>query len=85
MAKYYVTVNAILPGMIRTDMTRDFTPPTVKDLDEFMGQMAKGVPPGREGMVEDIASAALFLASDESSYITGDSIRVGGMPSRAMG
>jgi NAD(P)-dependent dehydrogenase (short-subunit alcohol dehydrogenase family) len=57
MAKYYVTVNAILPGMIHTDMTRDFTPPTVKDLDEFMGQMAKGVPPGREGTVEDIASA----------------------------
>jgi 3-oxoacyl-[acyl-carrier protein] reductase len=84
MARYNVTVNAILPGMIRTDMTRDFAPPTIKNLDEFMGQMAKGIPLGREGTVEDIASAALFLASDESSYITGDSIRVGGgMPSRA--
>jgi 3-oxoacyl-[acyl-carrier protein] reductase len=83
VAKYNVTCNAILPGMIRTDMTRDFAPPTIKDLDAFMGEMAKGIPLGREGTVEDIASAALFLASDESSYITGDSIRVGGgMPNR---
>ena len=85
MAKYNVTVNAILPGMIRTDMTHDFAPPMIKDLDAFMGEMAKGIPLGREGTVEDIASAALFLASDESSYITGDSIRVGGgMPSHAV-
>ena len=84
MARYNVTVNAILPGMIRTDMTRDFAPPMIKDLDAFMGEMAKGIPLGREGTVDDIASAALFLASDESSYVTGDSIRVGGgMPNRA--
>jgi 3-oxoacyl-[acyl-carrier protein] reductase len=56
----------------------------IKDLDAFMGELAKGIPLGREGTVDDIASAALFLASDESSYITGDSIRVGGgMPNRA--
>ena len=78
MAKYNVTCNAILPGMIRTDMTRDFAPPMVKDLDEFMGKMAERIALGREGTVEDIASAALFLASDESSYVTGDSISVGG-------
>ena len=84
MARYNVTVNAILPGMIRTDMTRDFAPPMIKDLDAFMGKMAEGIPLGREGTVEDIAAAALFLACDESSYITGDSIRVGGgMPNRA--
>lgn len=83
MAKYNVTCNAILPGMIRTDMTADFAPPMIKDLDAFMGELAKGIPMGREGTVDDIAAAALFLASDESSYITGDSIRVGGgMPNR---
>jgi NAD(P)-dependent dehydrogenase (short-subunit alcohol dehydrogenase family) len=84
MAKYNVNVNAILPGMIRTAMTRDFAPPTIKNLDEFMGMLSKGIPLGREGTVEDIAAAALFLATDESSYITGDSLRVGGgMPNRA--
>ena len=84
LAKYNVCVNAILPGMIRTDMTADFAPPMVKDLDAFMGEMAKGIPLQREGTTDDIASAALFLASEESSYITGDSISVGGgMPNRA--
>jgi 3-oxoacyl-[acyl-carrier protein] reductase len=78
MAKYNVTCNAILPGMIRTDMTRDFAPPAITDLDAFMGKMAERIALGREGTVEDIASAALFLASDESSYITGDSLSVGG-------
>jgi 3-oxoacyl-[acyl-carrier protein] reductase len=84
MAPYHVTCNTILPGMIRTDMTRDFAGPGVKDLDALMGQLASGIPLGREGTVDDIASAALFLASDDSSYITVDSIRVGGgMPNRA--
>ena len=78
MAKYNVCVNAILPGMIRTDMTRDFAPPMIKDLDDFMSKMAERIALGREGTVDDIASAALFLASDESSYITGDSTSVGG-------
>ena len=78
VAKYNITCNAILPGMIRTDMTRDFAPPMIKDLDAFMSKMAERIALGREGTVEDIASAALFLASDESSYITGDSISVGG-------
>lgn len=83
VAKYNVCVNAILPGMIRTDMTADFAPPSIKDLDEFMGMMAKGIPMQREGTIDDIASVALFLASEESSYITGDALSVGGgMPHR---
>ena len=85
MAKYNVCVNAILPGMIRTDMTADFAPPNIPDLDAFMGEMAKGIPLQREGTTDDIASTALFLASDESSYITGDRICVGGgMPWRGV-
>ena len=78
VAKDHVTVNAILPGMIRTDMTRDFAPPAIKDLDGFMAKLTEGVPLGREGQVEDIANTALFLASDLSSYVTGDAIAVGG-------
>ncbi|MBN1190825.1 MAG: SDR family oxidoreductase [Dehalococcoidales bacterium] len=78
LAKYHVNVNAILPGMIRTAMTADFAPTAVKDLDSFMNKMAEGIPLKREGTVEDIASAALFLISEESSYITGDRLCVGG-------
>ena len=83
MSKYNVTVNTILPGMVRTDKTRDFAPPVIEDLDDFMGKLAEGIPLKREGTVDDIASAAVFLASDESSYITADRICVGGgMPNR---
>jgi len=83
LAKYNVCVNAILPGMIRTDMTADFAPQGIEDLDGFMSEMAKGIPLKREGTTDDIASAALFLASEESSYIPGDRICVGGgMPNR---
>ena len=78
MAQYNVTVNAILPGMIRTDMTRDFAPPDIEDLDAFMEKLSAGIPMKREGTVEDIANTALYLASDLSSYVTADRICVGG-------
>lgn len=79
LAKFGITVNAILPGMIRTAMTAVFAGPNVKDLDAFM---TKGVemlvPMKREGTTDDIANAALFYASDMSSYITADRMCVGG-------
>jgi NAD(P)-dependent dehydrogenase (short-subunit alcohol dehydrogenase family) len=73
-------VNPIKPEYVVKPRNSD----DIAKLVAFMGELAKGIPLGREGTVDDIASAALFLASDESSYITGDSIRVGGgMPNRA--
>jgi 3-oxoacyl-[acyl-carrier protein] reductase len=78
LAPYNIRVNAILPGMIRTDMSAVFAGPEVKDVDAFYAKMAKGVALGRIGTTDDIASAALFLASEQSSYITGDSISLGG-------
>ena len=85
VAKDNITCNAILPGMIRTDMTADFAPPMVKNIDEFMGKMAEGIPMKREGTVEDIAKTALYLASDLSSYVTGSAIEVGGgMPNHGL-
>jgi 3-oxoacyl-[acyl-carrier protein] reductase len=78
LAKHNINVNTILPGMIRTAMTRVFAPDSVKDLDAFMSKMAEGIPLKREGTVDDIASAALFFASDLSSYITADRLCVGG-------
>jgi len=78
LAKHNICVNTLLPGMIRTAMTRVFAPDSVKDLDAFMSKMAEGIPLKREGTVDDIASAALFFASDLSSYITADRLCVGG-------
>ena len=68
IAKKNVTVNAVAPGFIRTDMT--------KELDE--AQLKMMIPMGRFGKPEEVASAVRFLASDEASYITGSVINVNG-------
>jgi len=65
--------------MILTDMSAVFSGPGIKDVVAHQTAMAqRGIPLKRLGTTEDIARAALFLASEESSYITGDSIYVSG-------
>lgn len=64
-----VCCNCIAPGFIKTDMTKD-----IKDDNPLLIQ----VPMKRMGSPEDVANAALFLASPESDYITGETIRVDG-------
>ena len=71
MAKKNVTINAICPGFIDTDMTRSI-PEKVWDI------MIGKIPMGRVGTPRDVANMAVFLASDEASYITGEVINVGG-------
>ncbi len=79
LAPYNVCVNSIHPGMVLTDMSAVFSGPGVKDVAAHQREMAQSnVPFKRLGTPEDIAAAALFLASEESSYITGDSICVSG-------
>ena len=66
-----ITVNAVAPGFIATDMTAALT-------DEQKQKISAEIPSGRLGSAADIANAVLFLASDASSYITGDVINVNG-------
>lgn len=66
-----IRVNAIAPGFIETDMTAVLT-------EEQKEAAAKNITLGRMGQPEDIANAALFLASDMGSYITGQVISVDG-------
>lgn len=63
-----VTVNAVAPGFIKTDMT--------KDLDEE--NLKKLVPLGRFGEADEVAALVAFLASKDSSYITGETISING-------
>ncbi len=68
-----INVNALGPGVIETAMTEDFL------ADEKMKQgMLSRIPKGRFGQPEDVASAAVFLASDEADYITGTVLFVDG-------
>ncbi len=66
-----IRVNCISPGVIETDMLADFT-------NEDIAALAEETPLGRIGKPQDIAAAALFLASDESSFITGQVLGVNG-------
>lgn len=66
-----ITVNVIAPGMIETDMTKAISEKAQVD-------WAAQIPLGRLGSVDDIASAACFLASDEAAYITGQVLAVNG-------
>jgi 3-oxoacyl-[acyl-carrier protein] reductase len=66
-----VTVNAIAPGFIETDMTKKLTEDAVK-------AWAEQIPLKRFGKPEDVAHAVVFLASEEASYITGHTLEVDG-------
>jgi len=65
--------NAVCPGLVKTEMTEDL----MKD-EELMLEWSKDYPIGRFGVPEDIASACLYLASDESSFVTGVALPVDG-------
>jgi 3-oxoacyl-[acyl-carrier protein] reductase len=71
LARRNVTVNAVTPGFIVTDMTDNMT-------DKAREAMTDQIPLGRLGEPEDVANAVLFLASDQSSYITGQVLGVNG-------
>lgn len=71
LAPRNITVNAIAPGFIETDMTENL-PEEIKQ--GFLSQ----IPMNRFGKSEDVANVVLFLASDLSSYITGEVIHVNG-------
>lgn len=73
LAKTGIRVNAVAPGFIRTQMTEG-----ILENDEFRSFIEGSTPKGHVGGVEDIAYAAVYLASDESKYVTGEVIYVDG-------
>ncbi|MBC3796988.1 SDR family NAD(P)-dependent oxidoreductase [Acetobacterium tundrae] len=75
LAPYGIRVNALAPGTIYTDMIkRNFENLT----DEAREQRLSAIPMGRMGDPDEVATAALFFASDLSSFITGDSLMITG-------
>jgi 3-oxoacyl-[acyl-carrier protein] reductase len=79
LGPYNIRVNAIAPGLIATDLGSHRVEGTAWfDEKEFQKTFATRSPLGRVGRPEDIANVALFLASDASSYVTGQTIVVDG-------
>ena len=71
LAPKNITINAVLPGNIVTEGLVDMG-------EDYMNQMAASVPAGRLGTVADIGNAALFFATEEAGYVTGQSLVVDG-------
>lgn len=66
-----ITVNAVTPGFIATDMTSEIG-------DDMKSQLEGMIPLGRIGDVREVAATVAFLASDEAAYVTGQTLRVNG-------
>jgi 3-oxoacyl-[acyl-carrier protein] reductase len=66
-----ITVNSIAPGFINTDMTKALT-------EDQVAKMTANIPADRLGEPADIAASVVFLASDESAYVTGTTMHVNG-------
>jgi 3-oxoacyl-[acyl-carrier protein] reductase len=71
LAPMHITMNAVLPGNVETEGLEELGP-------EYRKAMEDSVPQGRLGTVDDIGNAALFFASDEASYITGQALTIDG-------
>jgi NAD(P)-dependent dehydrogenase (short-subunit alcohol dehydrogenase family) len=72
-ARYGVTVNAVAPGYIETDLTKDYL-----DKDNHRADLESLVPAERLGRPEEVADAITFLASDRARFITGQILYVDG-------
>ena len=82
VAAHGVTVNSIAPGRIQTERLEQIDNANAqkfgKDLDEIRADAKSKIPAGRYGTVEEFAAAAVFLASEAASFITGSILRVDG-------
>jgi 3-oxoacyl-[acyl-carrier protein] reductase len=80
LGRYNVTANAIAPGFIKTDMTRQTAERMGISFEDFLVGAAKEIPVHRVGVPEDIAAAASFFVSDEASFVSGQVLYVAGGP-----
>ena len=80
LGRYGVTVNAVAPGFIDTEMTRAVAVRLGRNPEEWKEERAREIPVRRAGVPRDIANLIAFLCSDEASFISGQVIYVAGGP-----
>ena len=71
LGQYNITVNAVAPGFVLTELTQDLAAP-------LQAEITARTPLGRFGTTDEIAQAVAFLASDDAAYITGQVLAVDG-------
>ncbi len=80
LGRFGITANAVAPGFVETEMTRITAERMGLDFEDFRSSMVEGIPVGRSGKPEDVASAILYLASEEASFVSGQVLYVAGGP-----
>jgi 3-oxoacyl-[acyl-carrier protein] reductase len=80
LGRYGITANAVAPGFIETEMTRETAARLGVDFDDFVTERVKTIPVGRAGWPEDVAAAILYLASEEAGFVSGQVLYVAGGP-----
>ncbi|MGD9961990.1 3-oxoacyl-ACP reductase FabG [Nocardioides sp.] len=80
LGKFGITVNAIAPGFIETDMTRATAARMNVEFDEFRDLLVAEIPVGRSGTADDVAAAVAFFASHEAGFVSGQVLYVAGGP-----
>ncbi|MFO1311803.1 MAG: SDR family NAD(P)-dependent oxidoreductase [Burkholderiales bacterium] len=80
LGRFGITVNAVAPGFIDTEMTRKSAERRGLDPEEYKAERAKGIPVQRVGVPRDVANLVCFLASDEASFVSGQIVYVSGGP-----
>ncbi|HKV44097.1 MAG TPA: SDR family oxidoreductase [bacterium] len=88
LAPHKILVNNLAPGRVRTDRTREIDEAAARTsgrpIEEIERQVSATIPAGRYGDPREFANLAVFLASDQASYITGTTIAIDGGATRAM-
>jgi len=80
LGPFGITVNAVAPGFIDTEMTRDTARRIGKDPEAYKAERAANIPVRRVGRPEDVAATIAFLASEEAGFVSGQVIYVSGGP-----
>jgi 3-oxoacyl-[acyl-carrier protein] reductase len=80
LGRYGITANAVAPGFIVTDMTREVASRMNMSMEDLTKEMLKTIHVGRPGSPDDIANAVAFFVDEKSSFVTGQVLYVAGAP-----
>ncbi len=80
LGKFGITVNAVAPGFIETDMTKETAARIGISFEDLVKASVDKIPAGRSGKPEDIANAVAFYADEKSSFVNGQVLYVAGGP-----
>ncbi len=80
LGRYGITANAVAPGFIDTEMTRQTAIRMGRDPEEWKAEVAQNIPVRRAGVPRDVANVIAFLCSDDASFVSGQVIYVAGGP-----